>query len=396
MKRINHVLILTKEYQHPELPRVGGTGIFYSFLAKELVKMGFKVSVVAVTKKEISFYDDGVEVISLKSIFTRNFLWEFLRSVSGKLNFLKTIHFKIYEHEKNVILRQINKWIKKNNYQFDLAETHDFEGMALCIDEKIPCVIRCHGSWTVLENYFGYKKGPEGRLHCEKLAFEKSVHNIVISKFSKSINEKFFKIRHPKMIYNGIDAARFTLDPEVKVIPHSIFYLGNVSVEKGAEIAIQSFLKLKKVFPETTLHFVGKVLLNKNFLEEIKNLYKVENSIIFHGEKNKSEVIKLISSAEIVYFPSKGENFSLSLLEVMAVGKPVICSNIESFKEIINEGENGLIAENAEDFYKKSITIFQDLELRSKLSKNARETILSKFTAEKMLHETLDYYNEIL
>lgn len=396
MKRLKHILILTKEYQHPELPRVGGTGIFYSFLAKELVRKGFKVSVVAVTKKDISFSDDGVEVISIKSIFTRNFLWEFLRSISGKLNFLKPLHFKIYEHEKKVIRHQINNWIKKNNHQIDLIETHDFEGMALCIDEKIPYVIRCHGSWTVLENYFGYKKGPEGRLHCEKLAFEKSINIIAISQFSKSINEKFFKIQNPKIIYNGIDAEKFTIDKEVKLIPHSIFYLGNVSVEKGAEIAVRSFVKVKEIFPYTTLNFVGKVLLNKNFLDEIEHLPIPENSIIFHEEKNKSEVIKLISSAEIVYFPSKGENFSLSLLEVMALEKAVICSDIESFKEIIIEGENGLIANNVDDFYNKSVMLFQNVDLRSKLSKNARETILSKFTSERMMKETLDYYNEIL
>ncbi|QBO58180.1 glycosyltransferase family 4 protein [Chryseobacterium salivictor] len=396
MSSLQHVLILTREYYHPKLQRVGGTGVFNSVLAKELVKNGIKVSVFAVNKNTVSFDDQGVEVYSIKGIFERNFLLEFLRSVTGKIGFLKPLHFKIYEHEKKAIQKQLNNWIRTNNYKINLIETHDFEGMALCIDERIPYVIRCHGSWTVLEKYFNYKNVSQGRTHCEKLAFEKSRNNIVISNFSKRINERFFNIKNARLIYNGIDTDFFKPNATNSILAKSIFYLGNVSSEKGAELAIGSFLKVKKSFPESTLHFIGKVNLSDLYIQENIMKNNIQESVFFYGEKKKEEIVELISRAEIVYFPSKGENFSLSLLEVMAMGKPVICSDIDSFREIIVNNENGLIASGVSEFYMHTKKLFNDSELRTRLSENARETVVKQFDLKKMIQATISYYKEII
>jgi len=75
--------------------------------------------------------------------------------------------------------------------------------------------------------------------------------------------------------------------------------------------------------------------------------------------------------------------------------KPVICSDIESFKEIIQEYENGLIA-TENNFHEKIGLIFENNDLKNKISLNARKLIESEFGIDKMITETINYYKEII
>lgn len=395
MKEVKRVLIVTKEYKCSLNQKVGGTGIFYKNLALELIKRGIEVHVFLIAKNKFEIKEDGVDIYCIKDIFKANPILESLRSFTGKFKTLEHWHHKIYLREKKIISEKIKTWITKNNYTFDVAETHDFDGLALSIPKEIPYTIRCHGSWSVLEKYFGYKKVHKGRIFCEKLAFERSKNTITISKYNERINKELFSIQNSIMIYNGIDINFYKPDHSISIIPRSIFYLGNVSFEKGAETLLTSFLIIKKKYPEATLHFVGNANHYERYVSENINDLEIKNAIIFYGNKNGKEIVDLINKAELVCFPSKGENFSLSLLEVMAIEKPVICSSIDSFKEIIEDPVNGLIA-TEDNFHEKIGFIFDDNTLKKTVSIQARKLIESEFGIDKMVTKTIAYYKEIM
>ncbi|WP_080776638.1 glycosyltransferase family 4 protein [Chryseobacterium phocaeense] len=395
MKEIKSVLIVTREYKCSQGPKVGGTGVFYKNLSAELVKRGISVHVFLISKYAFTAEEDGVKIISIKDIFKANPFLELVRSFTGKIKALEQVHFNTYISEKKKISNTISAWIKKNNLHFDIAETHDFDGLALAIPEHIPYVIRCHGSWSVLEKYFGYKKVHKGRIFCEQRAFKQSKNIITISKYNETINKSLFAIKDPKLIYNGIDEKFYRPVHNAEIIPHSVFYLGNVSFEKGADTLINAFIKLKLNYPDASLHFIGNPNHYPAYVSENIQDPETRTSIHFHGNKSGAEIVQLISQAEAVCFPSKGENFSLSLLEVMAMQKPVICSAIDSFKEIIEESVNGLIA-TEENFHEKIGFIFEDDDLRDRLALNARKLIESKFGIDKMVDETIRYYQEII
>ncbi|MCD1115865.1 glycosyltransferase family 4 protein [Chryseobacterium turcicum] len=395
MNEIKRVLILTREYQCSLNPKVGGTGIFYKNLSLELKKRGIEVNVFLISKKYFEIKEHDINIYSIKDIFKANPILELLRSFTGKFNFLEKLHNKIYLFEKKIISKRIKSWIKDNNYTFNIIETHDFEGLALAIPNSLPSVIRCHGSWTILEKYFGYKKVHKGRVFCEKLTLEKSKNIITISKYNEKINKDTFEIKNTKLIYNGIDEKFYKPLQNIKQISKSIFYLGNVSFEKGADTLLKSFLKVIKIYPDATLHFIGNPNHYENLIEQDISYLTIKKSIIFYGNKNREDILQLINKAEIVCFPSKGENFSLSLLEVMAMQKPVICSDIDSFKEIIQNYENGLIA-TENNFHQKIGLIFENNDLKNKISLNARKLIESDFGIDKMVTETINYYKEII
>ncbi|MCT2407308.1 glycosyltransferase family 4 protein [Chryseobacterium antibioticum] len=395
MKAIKNVLIVTREYKCSRNPKVGGTGVFYKNLCTELVKRGISVHVFLISKYAFDLKEDEVNIHSIKDIFKANPLLELVRSFTGKVKAFEPVHFKTYLSEKKIISDRISAWIKKNDLHFDIAETHDFDGLALAIPKGLPYVIRCHGSWSVLEKYFGYKKVHKGRVFCEKEAFKNSKNNITISRYNETINKSLFAIKDPKLIYNGIDEKFYKPEENAEIIHQSVFFLGNVSFEKGAETLINSFIKLKKNYPEASLHFIGNPNHYPTYITENIHDTETRNSVHFYGSKSGTEIVHLIGKAEVVCFPSKGENFSLSLLEVMAMQKPVVCSAIDSFKEIIQEPVNGLIAEE-DNFHEKIGLIFKDDALRSRLSLNARKLIELKFGIDKMVDETINYYQKII
>ena len=93
---------------------------------------------------------------------------------------------------------------------------------------------------------------------------------------------------------------------------------------------------------------------------------------------------------------TKGENFPFSFLEAMALEKLVIANNIPVTKEIIEHHKNGFIANNETDFIKYISHVFDNLEEAHKIAINARKHIVTHFSKEKMVSETLNLYNELI
>lgn len=396
MKEPKNILIFTKEYDHPKISNSGGTGIFYKNFAEKLSEKGYKVFVFGSKKRPVSFEENGIAFYFVKDYFQKNRVANLVRSVSGKLSFFKSVYFEKYLAEKKYLKNELQKFIINNNLNIDIIETHDWEGLSLYIDElNIPYVIRCHGSWSVLEHYFNYPNVNQGKVYCEHLAFAKSKNNIAISKYSKKINQEIFNLENPVTIYNGINTSVFAPDPDSSIIPQSIFYFGNLSHEKGADDAADIFESIFKNFPKSTLHFIGNT---NEYNLKFKKKYSAElfTAMIFHGQKETQDVVNLLRKAEIVIFPSKGETFGLALAESMSVGKAVVASKIPVFQEIVENGVNGFLADDNNDFVDRITMIFKDEQQRKVIETRSRQTIIEKFGSEKCLDDTIKYYKEII
>ncbi|KQM62607.1 glycosyltransferase family 4 protein [Chryseobacterium sp. Leaf201] len=390
---MKNILIVTKEYKHPSLPKVGGTGIFYKNLCAKLNDSGLSVKVFLITNNKYQIEDENVEIYAIKDIFKSNFALEFIRSISGKIGLLNSLHNKIYLLEKRIIKKKLGKWIKINNYNFDIIETHDFDGLALSLPDNIPHIIRCHGSWTILKKYFGYQNVQSGRIFCEKQAFKNSKNIITVSKYSQKLNYETFNV-YSKTIHNGINVQDFTPD-NTKIIEHSIFFVGTASKEKGFYTALETFRSILEKEPQTTFHIIGN--MTKQAEKTLALLdQNIRTQIIFYNYLEKNEIIEKIRKAHVLLYPSEGETFGLALCEAMALRKPVICSGIEAFQEIIQHQKNGIIASTKNDFIDAVEMIFSDNILSEKISSNAENTIKTTYNLESTVFHTINYYNELL
>lgn len=389
------ILFLTREYNHSKLKNNGGTGAFIKTLSAKLIERGVKVHVVGISNNNASFEDNGVKVVFYKSLFKRNFIFEFLRSISKKNTLLSKIHKRIHKLERKDIAKIVHKYIAKNNLKIDIIESHDFEGIYWCLKTDIPIVVRFHGNYNLFEKYFNYKNIELGRKYCEMEAVKKTNNFITVSNFSDKLNKEIFKLEHTKIIYNGIDTTYFK-NKDIETIDYSVFYFGTISEEKGADKAFEIFVKIYQIDSRFTLHYVGRKTNFVNSLIHKATELNIIQKVFFYDSLKDDVLLSTLSKAELVLFPSKGETFGLALCEAMSMGKIVLCSNIEAYREIVTHNKNGYICNNIEEYVKIIDDYYNNKSKYLGIKNEARTTIENDFSINKMVDETIIYYKSIL
>ena len=132
-------------------------------------------------------------------------------------------------------------------------------------------------------------------------------------------------------------------------------------------------------------------------LAEYKTLAKqldVENQIIFAGYRN--DVAEFYKSADVFVFPSYQEGLPVALMEAMACGLPVICSNIRGNTDLIENGVSGMLAGNDPDSVADAIlTMYRDENLRKRYAKAAREKI-EQYSIERVSEMMRKIYQSAL
>jgi glycosyltransferase involved in cell wall biosynthesis len=85
------------------------------------------------------------------------------------------------------------------------------------------------------------------------------------------------------------------------------------------------------------------------------------------------EVVEIMGISDVFAFPTGWEGFGIVVIEAMAIGLPVIASDIYPLNEIIKDGFNGrLVDSSPEEFSKEIINLLEDKKKMSDLSKNAK------------------------
>lgn len=205
------------------------------------------------------------------------------------------------------------------------------------------------------------------------------------------------------IINNGINTKKYSTEKKDDSfnkqfgIQDDDFIIGNVSrfdEQKNQKILIKSMPRILNSIPEAKLLLVGKGKL----LEECKNLAKrhgISEKVIFAGERKDLE--KIYPLIDIFVFPSLWEGLSLTLLEAMASGRCIIAGKIPSNMEILKDGESGLLflPSSENELSEKVLSLFNDIELRKKLSGNAQRLSL-KFDERGMASKTEEFYLRIL
>jgi glycosyltransferase involved in cell wall biosynthesis len=119
----------------------------------------------------------------------------------------------------------------------------------------------------------------------------------------------------------------------------------------------------------------------------------------FIGYKSGDELKQLIAEASFSVVPSEWyENCSMSVLESMACGKPVIGSNIGGIPEQIADGTSGFLFEhsNADDLGKKMARLIQNKELRRDMGEAGRKIIERKYSLVEHCNKLAGIYEELI
>jgi len=111
----------------------------------------------------------------------------------------------------------------------------------------------------------------------------------------------------------------------------------------------------------------------------------------------RSDVANLLSCSDVVVLSSETESAPLTLLEGMSSGLPVVATRVGGIPEIVEDGVNGLLVQskNPEAIAEKILELNSDPEMRRRLGEAARETVLERYTAEKIVGRYLEIYESV-
>jgi len=215
---------------------------------------------------------------------------------------------------------------------------------------------------------------------------EKIPYFIAISELSKKVlkkylpqNSKIFRLDNP------IDIKK---TQRIPIQDSSVFlYVGRLSPEKGVEILLKNSNYLTK-----DLMIVG----NGPMFSDLKKRYK---KVVFTGWKNKEEVNKIMKNARAVIYPSFWyEVQPLVVLESLAQGIPVVVPDTSASKELIIDGETGLLFKGGdkEDLLKKMKQL-ENTAFANKLGENAYNLYWKNpFSIERHVKKLINIYKYIL
>lgn len=178
-----------------------------------------------------------------------------------------------------------------------------------------------------------------------------------------------------ELLENG--AIKPRQEPQNK---RSLLFLSRIEREKGIIELIDAYWLLKQKHPDFQLVIAG----NGPYLKNVNDYIAKENIQDVHclGHVTGEEKFKAFQNASIFCFPSYyGEGMPNAVLEAMALGLPLVSSDVSGLKDILEDGKNGMILRKIEppEIADQISKLVENDELRRKISEYNKKYASEKF-----------------
>ncbi|MHA1410438.1 MAG: glycosyltransferase family 4 protein [Candidatus Odinarchaeia archaeon] len=198
----------------------------------------------------------------------------------------------------------------------------------------------------------------------------------VVSKHAQKLLEDTYGL---KSVYipNAIDTRKLPGGYK-KYSDIQILFSGRLYEVKGTDILIKAMSIVNKKYPNAKLIVAGEGR-EKNGL--IKLAKKLCVNAVFLGNLKWENNIRVIRGSEIVVIPSRKEGLPTIALESMAIGKPIIATNVGGLPELITNKKTGILIppHNERVLAEKIVTLIEKPSLRKQIGENAKRKIKENY-----------------
>ena len=209
-----------------------------------------------------------------------------------------------------------------------------------------------------------------------------------------------------RVIPNGIFAEEFADLPHrgdsARVIPtlvdgrRYVLFLARLHFMKAPDLLIDAFARLAASVPDVDLVVAGPDYgMEATLRSQIRELGLSER-VHLPGAVYGRAKLALLRDALCMCQPSRHEGFSVSMLEALACGVPVVTTQTANFPEVATEGAGFIAAADSESVSAALLALVQDEELRSRQSAAARELVSRRYTWEAVQGCALRVYDEAI
>ena len=205
-----------------------------------------------------------------------------------------------------------------------------------------------------------------------------------------------------RLIYNGVDLQRYDhqepctpfgdqygIEPGSKIVG----VVARLEPEKGHQTLIEAWPAVLREVPDAYLLIVGEGS-RRDFLEQWASAHKVGHRVVFTGRRD--DIPAVTAALDVAVLPSWREAQGLSILEAMALSRPVVASDVGGIPEMVEDGVTGLLVEHDNPVALASaiVRLLKDPAYAAMIAKAGHDLVHERFCVELMVKAIEQIYDE--
>lgn len=312
-------------------------------------------------------------------------------------------------------MKMLKTHIEKRKDKYDLINAQDVYAALASIDSGMPTVSTVHGYFSF--EYISKGAIKEGSkedkefLKDEHQAYTQSAKVIAVDKRIKEYIKKQSNVE-AYTIKNFINVDEFKVDKSNSIdtkkefnIPEGVkilFVPRRLTEKNGVIYPTLALPKVLEKYPNTLLMYAGTGEQQAN-IEQTVSKFNLQNQVKMLGSVPHEKMKELYGIADIVLVPSVHsygveEATSISALEAMGSGSPVIAGAVGGLKEIFIHEQDGLLVQEKDEEMLADyiIRIFDNPEFGKQLAINARNKVEKEYSHLSAAEKYASIYQEAL
>jgi L-malate glycosyltransferase len=203
-------------------------------------------------------------------------------------------------------------------------------------------------------------------------------------------------------VNEGIDLGRVERAPRAPLheelwLPHNAPIVGNVAAlvpHKGQKQLVDAAALVVQRVPDARFVIAGEGELRDAIQRQIRDL-GLEKHVLLLGFR--PDILSLHKAFDIFVLSSLTEGLGTSLLDAMACGKPIVATTAGGIPEVVDDGVTGLLVppRDPRSLADALIALLEDEGLRNRLGAAGRRMAQQRFSAERMVQDTLRIYQRV-
>jgi glycosyltransferase involved in cell wall biosynthesis len=177
-----------------------------------------------------------------------------------------------------------------------------------------------------------------------------------------------------------------------------IGYVGRIMPEKGLETWLRAAALVTQRMPQARFVLVGEGKDNVTLgeLKRLANQLGIADRIYFPGYR--SDLLSVYSAFDLFLLSSRREGLPNSILEAMAMGVPVVTTDVAGAKEVVLDGETGYVLPQGDvgGIAHALTTLAENERLRNRVSQTARDRLVHEFSFSNRLQRIETLYETVV
>jgi glycosyltransferase involved in cell wall biosynthesis len=173
--------------------------------------------------------------------------------------------------------------------------------------------------------------------------------------------------------------------------------IGYFNEQKAQRDLLHAFRKVVDQREDVQLVIVGWGRLEDKLKKQVRDL-RLQNKVLFTGKLPRPKVFEILSITDLFVLSSHWEGFGIVLAEAMAAGKPVISTDTDGGREVVEDGISGIIVppKQPQALSRAVLQLLENPELMEKMGERGLKRVKKYFNCEQYTKGYEEFYGSVL